>query len=1526
MANRVNIKFVVILSAVLIVISAGVAFLAAQVVLKSPEDHVRLGDTAMAAGDYRMAASSYSKAVAGDQQNKEYLRKWISALELSVPRNEQLLNDKFFSELVPAYQQLANSDPDGIEDQIEFLNLRLEILTRGGSYQAQNFAALVQLAEPFIEHHERVRPDDTAWWPLKRYNAVVVAAAVNAATSPPLEEVEQAIADGRAALTADPNDWMAALAVYDLLEYRAAEMRRLQVPGAIDAAEEVQEFVATTIDRSAPGTNARLHAEVTRLTSRMRVMLNELQSRLPTDRAAIEMGRRVTELTEPLDALFDRVLAADEAPNNRLIERLINVERGIRPGEGLARSFEVVERALAARPEDAELYKQKAVLESITGDPAAALDTYAKIGTFPSDSISLESLVRRGLREDALYQRAELNYVLIGQAETPQERDELIARVKEIRDEFATQRRSDDPQLQLIDARIALSEDRVVEAQALLERLNQQTQFRFQEGLWLAGASAARNAQPGLARQRFRQLVELEPRSVRYRRALAEMELEVGNRAEALAQLRTALEIEPANLEVQEAVTRLEIAGGDRPAEDPIDQALLEARRLDQGTGSELGNPAAARARLERAIEEHGPEPRLVTNLARQYVLAGELEDARRVAATGLDANPEDEELLLLNEAVQTGSRAQVIEYFLNQMEGDAGQLAVAKWLTLQQLGELEAAERALDNAIEIAPDNPAVLEARMTRALREQNFEVADTVAQRAVQANADGANGATYVARVASGRGDMATAIETLASATDRFPNNASLWRLLGLMYNENSQHDRALDAYDRALEIRPDLTVVINSKIRTLLTLGRPEDALIFKRNNEQIARTDREFTDLHLRLEGQYGDKALARAQREQRAAQDPSDLANRVQLAGLYIENSEFDRAQRIVDELGTEVEDRDMLTTLRANLRAEQGDLDTARAIFAREIASSRPETRANSYLKLFRFLRDRGRLQEAIVTLQQALPWQDPVQMQVDKILGDLLMTRGDFAGANASYTRIRNAGNPSESPVWEQRRIETLIRTGQVDEASAALASLPEDQRTLSTRLLEADLVMRMGDAARARSLLDGIVNEYPDNALVYVKRAEAMSDQPELQRDRLLDLDKAIELSPGFWQAYRARSRLYASMNRAEEAINDLRKAIELNPGLDDARLNLVEYLVNQGRTNEAVEIARDAMALKPRDADLRDRLGTAFALANRQREAVQMYRSALDIELTPARAVRVLDLLLSDSPPRTVDAESVLARPGMADLIEQDGGLRLMRARVFHLQGRSDAALRESVEAYRSLRPIARDMLVWFNFIQTMLDDRTATLDFLDRFGAEPGTSEWARLFRGLLLISEDDTKAEGRRILEQHAAATADSEVAFTAWRSLGTNAYGDEQYTDAIAAWERAAEKRPNDPTVLNNMAYTYSIQLNEHAKAVPLARRAAELAPNDSDVLHTLGVSLLRAGDAETSVRALEAARATAQNPASWVAACVHLAEALLALERPEEAREITEAVQQRVADPSALNDVIRQDYERLLADLGMN
>jgi Flp pilus assembly protein TadD len=128
------------------------------------------------------------------------------------------------------------------------------------------------------------------------------------------------------------------------------------------------------------------------------------------------------------------------------------------------------------------------------------------------------------------------------------------------------------------------------------------------------------------------------------------------------------------------------------------------------------------------------------------------------------------------------------------------------------------------------------------------------------------------------------------------------------------------------------------------------------------------------------------------------------------------------------------------------------------------------------------------------------------------------------------------------------------------------------------------------------------------------------------------------------------------------------------------------------------------------------------------------------------------------------------------------------------------------------------------------------------------------------------------------------------------WLARGT-IHGREGDWDAAAAdYSRAQEIDPEDPRVLNNLAWLLLEQApprqRNHDKAAALARRATEVAPDDPYAAGTYATALLRGGDAAGAIPYFERALAVKRPAADEATDRFLLAIALSRAGRPAEAR----------------------------------
>lgn len=114
----------------------------------------------------------------------------------------------------------------------------------------------------------------------------------------------------------------------------------------------------------------------------------------------------------------------------------------------------------------------------------------------------------------------------------------------------------------------------------------------------------------------------------------------------------------------------------------------------------------------------------------------------------------------------------------------------------------------------------------------------------------------------------------------------------------------------------------------------------------------------------------------------------------------------------------------------------------------------------------------------------------------------------------------------------------------------------------------------------------------------------------------------------------------------------------------------------------------------------------------------------------------------------------------------------------------------------------------------------------------------------------------------------------------------------------AIPLYEQALASDPDNPSLMNNLAYAMMLDGNNLPEALNLARRALEIVPVNPVFLETAGSLELRLGDAEAAARTLERAWTWSRRrpPEEQVAIQDQLARAWLAAGRRDLAWQVAE------------------------------
>lgn len=475
--------------------------------------------------------------------------------------------------------------------------------------------------------------------------------------------------------------------------------------------------------------------------------------------------------------------------------------------------------------------------------------------------------------------------------------------------------------------------------------------------------------------------------------------------------------------------------------------------------------------------------------------------------------------------------------------------------------------------------------------------------------------------------------------------------------------------------------------------------------------------------------------------------------------------------------------------------------------------------------------------------------------------------------------------------------------------------------DTRTAADRLLEA--LRRDPDQAEVLSrafvaaLLDGradalrLARRLPDNqaAALLLVGAEAQAgrwDRAE-QRIRALPRQGPAQLLQPLLLAWAQHGR-----GQTDQAIATLRPLTEAGRlrGIHALHLALIADLASRPR--EAERAVRTALAESP-EPSLRLLQLAAGILARQGREA---------------EALRLLEGLGRGLGDTAVAANTeaarraLLAGRGVASAVEGMAEAHLALAAALRQQGAGEAGLvlaRLSLRLRPGLTPsllLAADHYADGNHPETaltVLDSvpgsdplarvallrRAAMLDKLDRvdqaealyrqLSAElPEAPQPAARLGDMLRARNrfaDAAVAYGEAIGRLGTPQAADWPLLYA--RGIAFERSGD--WPRAEADFQHALRLSPEQPYVLNYLAYTWVEMGRNLAEARRMLERAVELRPNDGNIVDSLGWALFKLGDFAGAVRWLE--RAVELEPRSSVIND-HLGDAYWAAGRQREAR----------------------------------
>ena len=412
---------------------------------------------------------------------------------------------------------------------------------------------------------------------------------------------------------------------------------------------------------------------------------------------------------------------------------------------------------------------------------------------------------------------------------------------------------------------------------------------------------------------------------------------------------------------------------------------------------------------------------------------------------------------------------------------------------------------------------------------------------------------------------------------------PSDFARLALLGGLYDETGDADRAIATYRRALGVNPRHTDLHVRMVRLLQAAGKLDDAI---REYEGLIRASKSnptfvFELCEVLLQRGEREKALRElSSLESRLGNDEDNLAR---LADFYGKIEETDRSLRILQRLA-QMSNNDPAHLVDLGDRYFQdGKKDLAVQTWKRILTAITPRALALAALGEVYVEHDMGR--EGVAALREAVSL-DPKSLAYKKQLAAALEHSKGYAEARILYLELISIARDKQDRLLAREARSRLVLLWSLE------------------HLLEAQIQPLM--TLFAATPPDVEAGRTLGEVFNYLKRP---SEAENILR-------KLTELVPGDADALLGLERVYSQTGKLEQAILVLEKLVKLDPKLArDSYQRMAQYATKLFREDDAIRYAAKAVELNPEDAEGHRRLGDMYRARRDDEKAIFSYRAAL-----------------------------------------------------------------------------------------------------------------------------------------------------------------------------------------------------------------------------------------------------------------------------------------------------------------------
>lgn len=842
------------------------------------------------------------------------------------------------------------------------------------------------------------------------------------------------------------------------------------------------------------------------------------------------------------------------------------------------------------------------------------------------------------------------------------------------------------------------------------------------------------------------------------------------------------------------------------------EQYLASAKALE-----ETGDVAAAIVEIKNAIQLEPDSRAARLQLGYLYLSQGDFAGALKELERARSNGGADDKLnrAITRSLIMLGNHEQAAtELALN------GNFEDAEWQRLEatldmHVGRYENARDTFQKLLEQEPDD-AELRASLVASLLQLN---------------------------------EIPRAKEILNEAIEADVENAGLWIIKAQLAVLDRQYEEAERAYSRALEIKPDAYPAMLGKIVAASGRGNFADAAKLFDTLPGVSENDVRVT--YLRGVVAEGSGELEQAINYYRAVIQlhPEHQLSLQKLARLHFQQGEAPRAIEYLERLTALFPNNETYRKQLGAARLAAGRVDSAFEEFEGLSIDLEAQTDANLLALVGSAYSKQGRLSQGVESLQRAYelePESTPIAIQL--ALSHLRANESAEAVEVLEAVRTREPDNKTANVllVLGYANIDPAKSSELLD---AQIAASPEEALPLNVRgflaMQNGEFDKAQDDFEKAISVDPSFLPPYFNRARINIARGETLEAMSELER--ILAIDDTNS------QAYLALGELATRVDKQDMAIRYWEKAREYDPNAGTPRAALARYYRSQGQLIKAQELIEEAFEAAPYQP-----------LVLYEYAQIQLLQGNSDLAQP---AIERLRKRFPDSL-RVLELEVGLHRltgnsQAFAETLNQLIELSPESPRPYqmlaanHIRGGQFDKAREV--ASRVLNEtdntvVGHELLGDINFSERKYEEALA--DYERGFAIIPSSQLVLKIDQVERRLGRDTNRLE-----KWYAENPDDRAVRF----QLAANTHAEGDIEAAKENFEALLEQNPENPVVLNNLAWIY-LEVGD-ARSLEYAEKANKLLPENPEIMDTYAWILLANGEVEQAIRLLNTAIIKAPN-----------------------------------------------------------